>query len=164
MNHRSLVVAFLAFGLFGCQLVPGRSAEDVARAVAAADWERAEHVTLVFRDAGISPSVLRLAAGKPYRLTLLNAGVNNHYFNAPEFFAAIAAAKAEVPRYAEFKADLGDVVVEALAPFQARMRELEDDKAYTLDVLARGAELAESIAARTLAKVHERLGFVPRPR
>jgi tryptophanyl-tRNA synthetase len=66
--------------------------------------------------------------------------------------------------YADFKADLGDVVVEALAPFQARMRELEADKAYTLDVLERGAELAESIAARTLAKVHERLGFVPRPR
>jgi tryptophanyl-tRNA synthetase len=66
--------------------------------------------------------------------------------------------------YAEFKSDLGDVVVEALAPFQARMRELEADKAYTLDVLRRGAELAESIAARTLAKVHERLGFVPRPR
>ena len=66
--------------------------------------------------------------------------------------------------YAEFKADLGDVVVEALAPFQARMRELEADKAFTLDVLRRGAELAGSIAERTLAKVHERLGFVPRPR
>ncbi len=66
--------------------------------------------------------------------------------------------------YAEFKTDLGEVVVEALAPFQARMRELEADKAYTLAVLERGAEVAESIAARTLAKVHERLGFVPRPR
>ena len=59
--------------------------------------------------------------------------------------------------------DLGDVVVEALAPFQERVRELEADKAYTLDVLKRGAEHAEAIAARTLAKVRERLGFVPRP-
>ncbi|HOT22932.1 MAG TPA: tryptophan--tRNA ligase [Thermoleophilia bacterium] len=66
--------------------------------------------------------------------------------------------------YAEFKSDLGDVVVEALAPLQARVRELEADETYTLGVLKRGAELAESIAARTLAKVHERLGLVPRPR
>jgi tryptophanyl-tRNA synthetase len=66
--------------------------------------------------------------------------------------------------YAEFKSDLGDVVVEALTPLQARIRELEADKSYTLDVLKRGADLAESIAERTLAKVHERMGFVPRPR
>ncbi len=65
--------------------------------------------------------------------------------------------------YADFKSDLGEVVVEALAPFQARMRELEADPAFTLDVLKTGAERAEAIAARTLAKVHERLGIVPRP-
>ena len=28
-------------------------------------------------------------------------GVNNHYFNAPEFFASIATRRAEVPRQAE---------------------------------------------------------------
>ena len=66
--------------------------------------------------------------------------------------------------YAELKSDLGEVVVEALAPLQARISELEADKAYTLGVLEKGAEQAESIAARTLAKVHERIGFVPRPR
>jgi tryptophanyl-tRNA synthetase len=66
--------------------------------------------------------------------------------------------------YAELKADLGDVVVEALAPVQARIRELEADKAFTLDVLKTGAERAEAIAARTLAKAQERLGLVPRPR
>jgi tryptophanyl-tRNA synthetase len=65
--------------------------------------------------------------------------------------------------YADFKSDLGEVVVEALAPFQARMRELEADPAFTLGVLKTGAERAEAIAARTLAKVHERLGIVPRP-
>jgi len=65
--------------------------------------------------------------------------------------------------YAEFKTDLAEVVVDALAPFQARMRELEADKSYTLDVLRTGAERAEAIAARTLAKVRERVGLVPRP-
>jgi tryptophanyl-tRNA synthetase len=66
--------------------------------------------------------------------------------------------------YAELKADLGDVVVEALAPLQARIRELEADKAYTLDVLKRGAERAESIAERTMERVRDRVGLVPRPR
>jgi len=66
--------------------------------------------------------------------------------------------------YAELKADLGEVVVEELAPVQARIRELEADKTHTLDVLKRGAELAESVAGRTMERVRERLGLVPRPR
>ena len=65
--------------------------------------------------------------------------------------------------YADFKVDLAEVVVEALAPIQARIRELEADKSYTLDVLKTGAERAEAIAERTLAKVRERVGLVPRP-
>jgi tryptophanyl-tRNA synthetase len=65
--------------------------------------------------------------------------------------------------YADFKNDLAEVVVAALAPFQTRMRELAADEAYTLQVLKDGAERAESIASRTMEKVRERLGMVPRP-
>jgi tryptophanyl-tRNA synthetase len=65
--------------------------------------------------------------------------------------------------YADFKADLAEVTVDALAPFQARMRELADDKSFTFDVLRLGAERAEAIAARTMQKVRERVGLVPRP-
>jgi tryptophanyl-tRNA synthetase len=65
--------------------------------------------------------------------------------------------------YADLKADLGEVVVGALAPIQERIRELEADKSYTLGVLRSGAERAEAIAARTLARVRERVGLVPRP-
>jgi tryptophanyl-tRNA synthetase len=65
--------------------------------------------------------------------------------------------------YADLKADLGEVVVSALAPIQGRIRELEADKSYTLDVLKAGAERAEAVAARTLARVRERVGLVPRP-
>jgi tryptophanyl-tRNA synthetase len=65
--------------------------------------------------------------------------------------------------YAEFKTDLAEVVVDALTPIQRRIRELETDKGYTLDVLRLGAERAEAIAARTLGKVRERIGLVPRP-
>jgi tryptophanyl-tRNA synthetase len=72
-------------------------------------------------------------------------------------------ARYEGRGYADLKSDLAEVVVDALAPVQERIRELEADKTYTLEVLKTGAERAEAIAARTLAKVRERVGLVPRP-
>ncbi|HEY5388609.1 MAG TPA: tryptophan--tRNA ligase [Thermoleophilia bacterium] len=90
--------------------------------------------------------------------------------NLLDIYSALAAQPVdEIVRryegrgYADLKADLSEVVVEALAPIQARIKELEADKSYTLEVLRVGAERAEVIAARTLAKVRERVGLVPRP-
>ncbi len=73
------------------------------------------------------------------------------------------AARYEGKGYAEFKRDLAEVVVEALAPFQRRMAELSADRGFTLDVLRDGAERAAAIAERTMAKVRDRMGLVPRP-
>jgi tryptophanyl-tRNA synthetase len=72
-------------------------------------------------------------------------------------------ARYEGRGYADFKAELGELVVESLAPFQRRMSELAADKGFTLDVLRDGADRAEAIAERTMAKVRERMGFVARP-
>ena len=72
-------------------------------------------------------------------------------------------ARYEGRGYADLKKDLGDVVVESLAPFQRRMKELDSDKGFTLDVLRDGATRAEEIAERTMRKVRDRLGLVPRP-
>jgi tryptophanyl-tRNA synthetase len=71
-------------------------------------------------------------------------------------------ARYEGRGYADFKADLGELVVESLAPFQRRMTELAADKGFTLDVLRDGAERAQVIAERTMAKVRDRMGFVAR--
>ena len=65
--------------------------------------------------------------------------------------------------YADFKSDLGDVIVAALEPIQERIRELEADKNATLEVLARGADMATSVAERTMTRVRERVGLIPRP-
>ena len=101
----SLVPALLFAALASaCQVAPLRSPEQLERIVAAADWDRMTDVKIELRDAGFTPRELRLKAGQPYRLTLVNLGVNNHYINAPEFYASIAARKAQVPRYAEVKA------------------------------------------------------------
>ncbi len=105
-----------------------------------------------------SGSEVRLGADKPALTNLLT------------IYGLLAGEPAEaiVERYAgkgyaEFKQDLAEVAVQALAPFQARMRELTADKTYTLEVLKEGAARAEAIAERTMSKVRERIGLVPRP-
>jgi uncharacterized cupredoxin-like copper-binding protein len=104
MPRTVLILACLALAAAGCSSAPHRSQEEVDRIVEAADWGRMSDVKIELKDAGFAPREVRLKAGQPYRLTLLNTGTNAHYFNAPEFFESIAARKAQVPRYAEIKA------------------------------------------------------------
>jgi uncharacterized cupredoxin-like copper-binding protein len=99
-----MLVVALAVGLAACQSLSPHSPADMARVVAEADWGRAKTVKIDLRDAGFVPKEVRLVAGQPYRFTLTNVGANNHYFNAPEFFASIATRRAEVPRHAEIYA------------------------------------------------------------
>ncbi|MFL5980705.1 MAG: tryptophan--tRNA ligase, partial [Gaiellaceae bacterium] len=64
--------------------------------------------------------------------------------------------------YGDFKSDVGDAVVEFLAPIQSRYRELRDDPAELQRLLAVGAEKARASSAPTLALMYERMGFVAR--
>jgi tryptophanyl-tRNA synthetase len=64
--------------------------------------------------------------------------------------------------YGDFKKDLADVVVETFAPIRARTLELLDDPAELDRTLAGNADRAAGIAAATLAKVYDRIGFLPR--
>lgn len=63
--------------------------------------------------------------------------------------------------YAEFKKDLGDIVVDYLSPFQKRYAEIREDKAYLDKVLKEGAEKAFYTSRKTLSKVHKKIGFIP---
>ncbi|MFT4288837.1 tryptophan--tRNA ligase [Nocardioides sp.] len=62
--------------------------------------------------------------------------------------------------YGDFKKDLADVVVDFVTPFRSRALELLDDPTYLSGVLAAGAARARPVAAKTLADVYERVGFV----
>ena len=62
--------------------------------------------------------------------------------------------------YGQFKADVGDAVVELLAPVKARYEELRADETELLRLLAAGAEKARVASAPTLARMYERMGFV----
>ena len=66
--------------------------------------------------------------------------------------------------YGDLKGAVADAVVAELEPVRARTLELLDDPAELDRLLAVGAERAESIAQATLARVYDRIGFVPRSR
>lgn len=63
--------------------------------------------------------------------------------------------------YGTFKQEVADAVVELLDPVRLRYGELRGDPERLRETLARGAEKAHTIAAETLARVYDRVGFVP---
>jgi tryptophanyl-tRNA synthetase len=62
--------------------------------------------------------------------------------------------------YGDLKKDLAELVVEFAEPIRTRTEELMADPAGLDAILARGAERASAIAARTCREVYERLGFL----
>ncbi|HET8602830.1 MAG TPA: tryptophan--tRNA ligase [Marmoricola sp.] len=63
--------------------------------------------------------------------------------------------------YGAFKGDLADVLVEFVTPFRNRTLELLEDRAELDRILEDGSQRAAEVAARTLADVYDRVGFVP---
>lgn len=62
--------------------------------------------------------------------------------------------------YAEFKADLAEIVVEWLRGLQDKYNAIIHDKAYLEGLLNKGAEHARARANRTLKKVYRKVGFI----
>ena len=62
--------------------------------------------------------------------------------------------------YGHFKADVGEAVVELVAPVQERYRELRADESALRRLLALGAEKARAASAPVLETMYERMGFV----
>ena len=65
--------------------------------------------------------------------------------------------------YGALKTELAEVVVEWVTPFRARTQEYLDDPAELDTLLAKGAQKAQAVAADTLARVYDRVGFLPAP-
>ena len=63
--------------------------------------------------------------------------------------------------YGSFKNDLGEVAVTAFAPIRERTQKLLADESELDKILAAGAARARDIAARTMAAVRDRVGFLP---
>jgi tryptophanyl-tRNA synthetase len=63
--------------------------------------------------------------------------------------------------YGTFKKELAEVVVDAFAPVRERTEKLLANEAELDRLLAVGAARARVLAAATLARVHDRIGFLP---
>ncbi|GIG70876.1 tryptophan--tRNA ligase [Phytomonospora endophytica] len=61
--------------------------------------------------------------------------------------------------YGDFKGDLADVVVEAIAPIARRTEEYLADPAQLDKLLTEGARKARAVATATLADVYDKVGF-----
>lgn len=65
-------------------------------------------------------------------------------------------------QYGFLKVAAAEVVVETLSPIREKTAELLKDKSYLDKILFQGAEKANEAAEKTLKKVQEAFGFVPR--
>jgi len=63
--------------------------------------------------------------------------------------------------YGDLKAEVAEVVVAHATPFRERTQALLADPAELDRVLAAGAERARALARRTLARVYDKIGFLP---
>jgi tryptophanyl-tRNA synthetase len=66
--------------------------------------------------------------------------------------------------YGQFKKDLAEVVVGALAPIRERTEKMLADEAALDRLLAQGADRAGALARPTMAAVSDRVGFLPAAR
>lgn len=62
--------------------------------------------------------------------------------------------------YAEFKNELGEIIVDALDPLQKRFRNFEQNKDKVRNTLKNGAGIASKVAEETLGEVKEKMGFL----
>ncbi len=64
--------------------------------------------------------------------------------------------------YGDLKKDTAEAIVEFVTPIKARVDELLTDPTELEEVLATGAARADDVAAKTVDRVYDRLGFLPR--
>ena len=65
-------------------------------------------------------------------------------------------------QYGPLKSDTADAVLALLEPIAARKAELDADPAELARIIAAGADKAESVAAETLARAKQSMGFLPK--
>src|ERR671932_2935101 len=97
----ALAAALLVAGCAAKDVVatdPAGYLADAPQRVAAADWSRAETVELSLSEFKYAPAALRFRSGEPYRLRLVNRGIEPHDLSSPSFFQAIAVQKLVGPK------------------------------------------------------------------
>ncbi len=76
-------------------VVNGDWVQNATDLVSAADWDSMETVTLEMDEFTFAPEPLTFEVGKPYKLEIVNIGLEKHYFTAEEFYRSVAFRKAQ---------------------------------------------------------------------
>ena len=63
--------------------------------------------------------------------------------------------------YGDLKSETAEAVIAYVTPIRQRVAELLEDPAELTAILAKGADRAREVAGTTLARVYDRLGFLP---
>ncbi|MCI6157242.1 MAG: tryptophan--tRNA ligase [Peptoniphilaceae bacterium] len=62
--------------------------------------------------------------------------------------------------YADFKEELGEIVVSHMIPIREKFFEIMEEKHVLEEIYTQGAEVARQTAQRTLSKVYRKVGFI----
>jgi len=97
----------------------------------------------------------QMSAGTKNLFTLLeNFGEPDEYHFFKESFAAGNI------KYSDLKKNLSKLIAHHFAEYRRKRQELEKNQDYVMQVMARGKEKAQAIAARTLMEVKTKMGLV----
>lgn len=101
-------------------------------------------------------------SGKEIKFDESRPGISNlislyHLFSGKEI--SEIEKEFEGKGYGDFKEALGEVIVQALEPIQARQRELMGEKDYIQTILRDGSEKAREVASKTLQEAYEAVGL-----
>ena len=102
-----------------------------------------------------SEACVRYAEGKDginNLMEIYSAITNKSYAEIEAEFAGLG--------YGDFKTAVGEAVAEELRPIQERLAVLMADKAQLTQLMKDGAEKAQYVAAKTLAKAQKKMGYV----
>ena len=73
----------------------GNWVQNAGDLVSAADWDSMQTVRVEMDEFSFGPVTLAFEAGKPYKLEIVNVGVEKHYFTAEEFYRSVAFRKVQ---------------------------------------------------------------------
>ena len=95
-----------------------------APAASAPEWRQSREVEVRLSSFDIDPGTMRLKAGEPVRLRLVNTSQSSHSFSAPDFFRAAQVRSRDQRRVTDGSIDVpaGDAREVVLVPAAGRYR------------------------------------------
>ncbi len=140
------------------------SLDDPTKKMSKSDRNPASYIALTDTPAEITKKIKRAVTDSGSEVTAApDKPALTNLIGIYALFAGLSVTEVEEryvgKGYGAFKADLAEVVITALTPFQQRFAELQADPDIARNVLADGAERARAQASAKMRTVYERMGL-----